>query len=139
MAAQPRPARKTRRGSPANKARGELELVLAGKAYRLRPSFAANVAVEEATGHSLIELLRQANACALRLDQLGVLCGEYIRAGAADDDRMARAVADERIAELIYEEGVASVYPVLTLLLAGAVSGGRDASGEAKAVTTTTP
>ncbi len=132
------PSGRGRRARPAaksNAARGEFELTLAGKTYCLRPSYGAQVAIEEALDQSMIELLRRANACALQLSELGVVVAAYIRAGAAEDDKMTRAVNDDRIAELIYEEGVTAVYPVLTLLLAAAVSGGRTSSGEAKAVT----
>lgn len=130
-------ARRARPAAKANAARGEFELVLAGKTYCLRPSYAAQVAIEEALDQSMIELLRRANMCALQLGELGVVVGAYIRAGAEEADKITRAVADERIAELIYEEGVTAVYPVLTLLLAAAVTGGRTSSGEAKAVTET--
>lgn len=136
--ARANPAGRGRRARPAatsNAARGEFELTLAGKAYCLRPSYGAQVAIEEALDQSMIELLRRANMCALQLAELGVVVAAYIRAGAAEDDKMTRAVNDERIAELIYEEGVTAVYPVLTLLLAAAVSGGHTSSGEAKAVT----
>lgn len=108
---------------------------MAGTAYRLRPSYAACQAMEDATGHSLLELMRRANACALQLVEIGAICGELIRAGAADDDKLTSGVSDERIAELIYEEGTSGIYPLLTLVLAEAVSGGRTSSGEARAVT----
>jgi hypothetical protein len=53
------------RGPAANAARGEHSLSLGGKSYRLRPSFAATVAIEEELGQSALELLRRANAGAL--------------------------------------------------------------------------
>ena len=117
----------------ANKERGEDELVLAGKAYRLRPSHTALSTIELATGKSLIELVRAGNAGAIKLAELGVVGGELIRAGAAEDDSMARSVSDERISELILEEGLAPATSILTLLLLSAATGGRTASGEVKA------
>jgi hypothetical protein len=115
----------------ANPERGEDELVLAGKAYKLRPSHDALKAIELATGRSIIELMRSGNAGAIKLGELGVVGGELIRAGADDD--MVRSVSDDRISELILEEGLAGPISTLTLCLLSAATGGRTASGEAKA------
>ena len=133
-----RPAR-VRAGASAgaNGARGEHALELSGRSYRLRPSFEAAQAIEVETGRALIELLRDANTMALSYADLGTICAEYIRAGAEDD--LTRRISAERIAELIYEEGTARVIPVVTLVLVDAISGGRTASGEAKAMTAETP
>jgi hypothetical protein len=117
----------------ANPERGEDELVLAGKKYRLRPSHAALLAIENGTGRSVIELVRSGNAGGLRLAELGMIAAELIRAGAAEDDGMTRGVADDRISELILEEGLAPATSVLTLCLLSAATGGRTASGELKA------
>jgi hypothetical protein len=130
--------RKSSAGAKANSARGEHTLTLAGNTYCLRPSFEATLAIEDDLGLSLHELFRKANAMALTYSELGVICAAYIRAGAAEDDKFTAQVDASRIAELIYEEGTTGVYPVLTLLFADAISGGRTASGEARAVATTT-
>ncbi|OWK27580.1 hypothetical protein [Sphingomonas dokdonensis] len=111
--------------------RGEHTLVLASTSYRLRPSHQAMRAIEAKTERSSLELVRMGNVGALGLDQLGTIAAELIRAGAEDD--LTRAVDAERIGELIYEQGVAGVTFRLTAVLADAVSGGRKASGEAKA------
>jgi hypothetical protein len=117
----------------ANAARGEHSLTLAGIPYRLRPSFTAAQAIEAELGESLTALARRANAMGLNYTELGIIVAECIRAGADEDDRLTRKVSAERIAELIYEEGAAPVFGVLTVLLADAVLGGRTLSGEAKA------
>jgi hypothetical protein len=117
----------------ANKERGEDELVLADKAYRLRPSHTALSTIEGTTGKSLIELVRAGNAGAMKLSELGVIGGELIRAGAAEDDSMTRSVSDERISEMILEEGLAPATSILTLILLSAATGGRTVSGEVKA------
>lgn len=130
--------RAPRAGPAANPARGEHSLELGGQSYRLRPTYAATAAIEDELGRSALELLRAANAGALGYADLGAICAEYIRAGAAEDDRLTRAVSAGRIAELIYEEGVLTVLVGVTLVLTDAVSGGRTVSGEAKAVTETT-
>ncbi len=113
--------------------RGEHELVLARVAYRLRPSHAAMRAIERSTERSALELVRLGNVGALSLDQLGTIAAELIRAGADESDDLTRGVSAERISELIYEQGVAGATFRLTAVLADAVSGGRKASGEAKA------
>ena len=134
-----RPKRKPRSGPSANAARGEHSLTLAGKTYRLRPTFAATAAIEDELGQSALELLRRANGGALSYGELGAIVAEYVRAGAAEDDRMTKMVSAEGIAEKIYEEGVPPVLVVVTLVLADAVSGGRTASGEVKPVTEKSP
>jgi hypothetical protein len=118
--------------------RGEHELVLGGVTYRLRPSHGAMRAIERATERSVLELVRAGNVGALSLDQLGTIAAELIRAGADVKDDMTRAVSAERISELVYEQGVAGVNFRLTAVLADAVSGGRKATGEAKAPAVTT-
>jgi hypothetical protein len=134
-AKRPRRPRVTRAGAAATAARGEHTLSLGGASYVLRPSYAATAAIEDELGQSALELLRRANAGALGYADLGSICAEYIRAGAPETDRLARGVAADRIAELIFEEGITSVLIAVTLVLADAISGGRTASGEAKAVT----
>lgn len=123
-------------GGAAIAERGEHMLDLAGVSYRLRPSHQAMRAIEAKTERSSLELVRMGNVGALSLDQLGAIAAELIRAGA--EDEMGRAVHADRIGELIYEQGVAGVTFRLTAVLADAVSGGRKASGEAKAAAAAT-
>jgi hypothetical protein len=120
----------------ANAKRGEHELKLGRKTYRLRPSHEAIEAIEEATGHSLLALIRLGNTMELKMGQLGAIGAELIRAGAAEKDELTRSVDAEKIGEMIFEEGVIGATARLTLCLADAASGGRKASGEAKAVAT---
>ena len=117
----------------ANAERGEHELVLGGKTYALRPTHAAIVAIEKTAGASLLALVRLGNTAQLTLGQLGAIAGELIRAGADDGDKLTAAVDDERIGELIYEQGLPTVTAKLTLCLLDAATGGRTSSGEAKA------
>lgn len=123
--------RANRRSAKAD--RGEHELALAGITYKLRPSHDAIVAIEDATGRSIMDLYRAGNTGSLTLTQLGAITGELIRAGADDDDTLTAQVNDERIGELIFEEGVYRAMARVTLCLVDAASGGRTASGEAKA------
>lgn len=118
----------------ANAKRGEHELQLGRRKYRLRPSHAAIEAIEEGTGLSLLALIHLGNAAELKTRQLGVIGAELIRAGADDKDELTRSVDAEKIAELIFEEGVIGATVRLTLCLVDAAGGGRKASGEAKPV-----
>lgn len=119
--------------SPANPERGEHEITLAGVTYRLRPSHSAIVAIERETGQSIMDLFRAGNTGSLSLDQLGVISATLIRAGADAGDTLTAQVDDVRISELIFEEGVHRAMGRVTLCLIDAASGGRAASGEAKA------
>lgn len=116
--------------------RGETELRLADVRYRLRPSHQAIRAIERKTGFSLLELVRLGNTHSLSTDNIGIIAAELIRAGA--EDAATKAVHEERIADLAYEEGVVRVTSTLTLCLVEAANGGRTASGEAKAAPVTT-
>lgn len=119
----------------ANPTRGEHQLVLAGVTYRLRPSHQAIVAIEQKTQHSLLELVRLGNAQAIPMRYVGTIAAELIRAGA--EDQATKAVHEDRIGELAFEEGVVSITARLTLCLVDAAGGGRTASGEAKAAPAT--
>ena len=131
-------AARRKTGAPArasqphpNPDRGEHSLMLGGTKYRLRPSHAAIVEIETATDRSALELATIGNRGGLKRIDMGTIAGALIRAGAADP--LTAAVDDERIAELIGEEGTSSVMPRLTLCLLDAVTGGVDVSGNAKA------
>lgn len=119
--------------SEANPERGEDEFVLAGKPYRLRPSHTAIAAIERKTGKAVMELVRLGNAGGLTVEQLGVVGAELIRAGAEAGDTMTRAVTADRIGELIFEEGLGKATAHFTVYLLDVATGGRAASGEAKA------
>ena len=118
----------------ANPHRGEHELVLGERTYLLRPSWAAIDAIERKTERSLTELVRMGNGGALPMRTAGVVAAERIRAGAGENDELTRKVSGDKIAELIFEQGIGSATARLTLCLLDAATGGRDAQGEAKAV-----
>lgn len=117
----------------ANAERGEHEIMLAAKTYRLRPSHTALKAIEQETGKPVLALVRLGNTGELTLEQLGVIAAELIRAGAEERDEMTRGVNAERIEELIFEDGLPKVQSCLTLCLLDAATGGRDCSGNPKA------
>ena len=113
--------------------RGEHEITLAGVKYLLRPSHAALRTIEKKLGCSQLKLIQRGNSHDLLVDELGVIAAELIKAGATDE--LTQRVSAERIAELIQEEGLLPIVARLTLCLLDAATGGRTASGEAKAAT----
>lgn len=88
-------------------------------------------AIEDATERSTLDLFRAGNTGSLSIETLGIIAAELIRAGA--EDELTRQVNADRISELIFEEGLHKAMARLTLCLIDAASGGRTASGEAKA------
>ena len=128
-----------RGAAAANAARGEHQLILGGRTYRLRPAHTALMAIEEETDSSVLALVRLGNAGELRLKQLGIIGAELIRAGAEEKDELTRAVDAERIGEMIQEQGIPGATSVFTLCLLDAATGGCTASGEAKAAPAKAP
>lgn len=120
--------------SEPNPERGEHALTLGGRTYVLRPSYAAIRAIEAKAERTLAQLVLAAQAGAVSVETAGIVAAELIRAGADDADQFTKRVSADRIAELVYEEGVTTVVARLTFPLLDAVTGGRTASGEAKAV-----
>lgn len=124
---RPSTARST---TTANPHAGEHTLTLAGVDYLLRPSHAAIVAIEQGTGATLLQLVRDGNVGALSQQDLGVIAQELIRAGAGEEDTATRHVGAAALEKLIYTEGTAKATIALALCLSDAASGGRTASGE---------
>jgi hypothetical protein len=132
--ARPRKPRATAATPTANPARGEHNVTLLGKRYVLRPSFTAQVAIEEKTGRSYAELAMDGQTGALKIGHLGIIVAEMINAGA---EGPLQTVSEARIAEMIYEEGVPAVAAVATVAIIDALTGGRKATGEVKAAVAT--
>ena len=121
--------------------RGQVSVELDGQEYLLRPSFEAIAACERQL-RPLYQLATEASRGELSLDDMGVIVAEMMRAqGKADPDgplaadyKGARA---ERCSQLVYEAGAPGVCARLMVVLIGALNGGYDAKGEAKAPATT--
>ncbi len=110
----------------ANPERGEVDILLDGKAYPMRPTFQAVQAVERETGHSLVALVRKAAAKDLSIETMAVIVTETVRAAGQDrGDPMLRNVSTERIAQLLYEGGVMNAQPAVFEILLNALNGGR--------------
>jgi hypothetical protein len=95
--------------APANAARGEAELRLAGERYRLRPSFAALVAAEAEVG-PLFALAERAGEGGLRIDELVALLWHCL---ADRPDALTR----DAFGEAVLAAGLAQVTPALRLML----------------------
>lgn len=120
----------------ANKIRGEHSLKLGGRTFVLRPSHAAIVAIEDETDLGLLEIISAAARGGLRQRHMGIIAAELIRAGAKSESD--KHVDAERIGEMIYEAGTGKALATLQLCLVDAATGGRTASGEAKAAAAAT-
>ena len=116
-----------------NPERGEDALLLGETTYRLRPSKAALKAIETKTDKSVLALVRMGNTGELKIEQLGVIAAELIKAGA--EDELTRNAGATTLEDLIMEEGLPQVTARLSLCLWDASTGGRDAAGNVKAAT----
>lgn len=135
----------------ANELRGEIDLVLEGQSYVLRPSHQAIIAMEKKTGRSLIELASLAEQSMLDQVTQAIVTTELIRAWgrsiqideyASGAERAvataAKAANVETIGDLLYSVGVLSVQPRIAIVLGLALTGGCLPSGEMRATGTMT-
>ena len=99
---------------PANPLRGEAELVVAGAARRLRPSFAALVAAEEELG-PLFALVERAGAGQLRLAEMAALFWHCL----AEKDDLTR----EELGDAVMQAGLARCAAPLRALLGQILQG----------------
>lgn len=117
----------------ANEIRGEVDLELEGERFVLRPSFAAIVEAEKATGKGLIKLAEQAAAGELTLTECAAITTHFIRAWGEASNNVSAAHANQgRIGELIMGFGLAAVQFRLQLALMLAATGGCKADGTLK-------
>ncbi len=120
---------------------GEMELELEGVTYLLRPSREAIQQVERQTGRSLMELGQSAREGRLMLGEISVIVAEFCRAwgreatGPAPDanQQAAASFKPDTLADLLYEAGVTQLNARLAVVLTGALTGGYDARGKARA------
>jgi hypothetical protein len=135
----------------ANELRGEVDIVLDGQRYVLRPSYTAIVAMEKKAGKPLLELASLAEQGLLTQEAQAIVATELVRAwgrglvldeySSAEDRSTATAakgVNPEAMGELLYSVGAMAVQPRLAIVLGMALTGGCLPSGEAKPTGTTT-
>lgn len=94
---------------PANAARGEAAIVVAGETLALRPSFEALVAAEEELG-SLFALVDRAADGALKLCEITSLFWHCMLG-------RPEGLTRERLGEAVVEAGLARMTPALKMLL----------------------
>lgn len=120
----------------ANEERGEVTISLEGVDYGMRPSFEAIERIERTLGRSLTDLARAANAGGLTLRETAEIVTACIAAyGKSEDQPQLAAFKPERVAGLLFVEGVSKAFPRVAILLFAALTGGVDASGKLKPVT----
>lgn len=136
----------------ANEVRGEIDLILDGQRFVLRPSWTAIVAMEKKTGAPLMALAQAAEQGCLSQEHQAIVVTELVRAwgreivvdeyaSAADKAiaTSAKGAKVETIGELLYPVGVMAVQPRIAIVLGWAVTGGCLPSGELKTAGTTIP
>lgn len=121
-----------------NEERGEASITLEGVEYGLRPTFSAIQAIEAGTKRSIFALALRATALELSTVELGIIIGETMRAwGKANPEdpqgKVAASVKDERVAELIFEDGMQEASRIAGWILRAALQGGVTSLGELKA------
>ena len=101
--------------SAANPYRGEASLTVAGERVVLRPTFGALVAAEQELG-PLFVLVERASEGRLALGEIAALF-DHVSAGRPE------AITRTGIGEAIVAQGLASVTPVLRMLLGQILQG----------------
>jgi hypothetical protein len=112
--------------SEANPERGEVPILLNGRAYPMRPSYTAVEAIERALGPVVALGSRMTDPMhRLKVSEMSIIVAESIKAAGKDrNDKMLQAMKADKIAELIYEQGIVSVLDPILILLVNMVSGG---------------
>lgn len=104
----------------ANPEAGEVAIHLAGREWTLRPTYAAIVEIENATGQSIMQLSRSLMAKEWSAQQLVAIVAAGLRAGGE------RGVRTEDVGEYVLREGFASpaLLTAIALFLRNALTGG---------------
>ena len=128
--------------------RGEVAITLSGKIYPMRPSYEAQVAVEERTGCSLEELWLRAlrfsqimfaavqdssipavplsGGVGLKLSETAAIVTEFVRAaGLERNDAQLRAWSVEKTGAMLAQEARGAYYGAVVQILNSALNGGR--------------
>jgi hypothetical protein len=117
----------------ANEERGEVDLVLDGARFVLRPSHEACLEIEKQTRKGLMQLGIEASDGLTSITEAAAITGAFIRAwGKQVDDPVASRVDNERIGELIYAYGMMPVVLRIAMVLKNALTGGCNADGTPK-------
>lgn len=119
---------------------GELEFDMENVTYILRPSMDAIEAIERQTGRALIDLAQAAQGGRLSLAELSIIVAETAKAwgreatDSSDPNQVAaRDFTAAGVRPHLYDAGALQVNARLVVMLVGAISGGYDPRGKAKA------
>lgn len=136
----------------ANELRGEVDIVLDGQRFILRPSYTAILAMERKAGKPLLELAALAEQSMLTQEVQAIVVTELVRAwgrglvldeySSAEERSIAttaKGANAEAMGELLYGVGAMAVQPRIAIVLGAALTGGCLPSGELKPTETTTP
>ncbi len=96
---------------------GDVEVRLAGRTFILRPSYKACIEIEKATGMGVMALARRVSAQQHGLNDAAVIITAGMKAAGYEGASVAK------VAEMIFEAGLASVYDVLDAFLVVCVMG----------------
>lgn len=123
---------------------GQITVSLEGQELVLRPSRKAIINCEKRLNRSLFDLAGLATQGRLTISEMAIVCAEMMHAHAehCPQDPLIntyKGVKEARLEDLIFEASAPIVSARLTVLLMGALTGGYTASGELKAMGTTTP
>jgi len=113
-----------------NPERGEVAILLDGKAYPMRPSYKAMVAIERATGATILGLsFRLAlPRDGLTLEEMAIIITEGVRAaGEERNDPMLKGFSTERVGELLFDGGILAAAAPIEAFLRNAITGGGSA------------
>lgn len=136
----------------ANELRGEVDIVLDGQRFILRPSYTAILAMERKAAKPLLELAALAEQSMLTQEAQAIVVTELVRAwgrglvldeySSAEERSIAttaKGASAESMGELLYGVGAMAVQPRIAVVLGAALTGGCLPSGELKPTETTTP
>lgn len=136
----------------ANELRGEVDIVLDGQRFILRPSYTAILAMERKAAKPLLELAALAEQSMLTQEAQAIVVTELVRAwgrslvlneySAAEERSIAttaKGANAESMGELLFGVGTMAVQPRIAVVLGAALTGGCLPSGELKPTETTTP
>lgn len=136
----------------ANELRGEVDIVLDGQRFILRPSYTAILAIERKAGKPLLELAALAEQSMLTQEAQAIVVTELVRAwgrglvldeySSAEEKSIAttaKAANAESMGELLFSVGAMAVQPRVAIVLGAALTGGCLPTGELKPTETTTP
>lgn len=109
-----------------NAERGEVLILLGGKAYPMRPSYNAMVAIEAKLGSIVALSYRHANPLqGLGIKEMAIIICEAVKAaGSERQDSMLLGFSETRVGEFIAADGHLSVLEQVQNLLLNMITGG---------------